>query len=428
MRKKIKNIVLNGLRHELISGSLYVFLGTTISSFLAFVLNIYFARKLSYVDYGIFASLLSLVTLLTIPSQSLNAVIVRYATQFFTHGEHEKAATLYVKSFVYLFIFSILLNIVFLLLYPHISGFLKIQNLGLVILVSISVSVFYLATLNMAFLQSLLKFRLIGFLYSLAGLGKLIGGVILILLGLKVYGAILATLIFSIIDFVFSIVPLKKIIAKSGANIEIGAKEFLKYAFPTTVAIFALSSFVSTDVLLVKHFFPATEAGFYGGLSLLGKVIFYFTGPIPIAMFPLIVKRHVKGEKFKNLFHLSLLIVLIPSILITIFYFIFPELTIKIFLGGRQYLELAPYLGLFGIFLTIFSINNVFVNFFLSIKKTMVCVIVSFFAFLQIILIYLFHNNFYSIIYVSLATSLLLLGCLLLYYLKMRPAYSSNEK
>ncbi len=69
-------------KHELVSGSFYVFIGTTVSSFLAFLLNVFFARELTYAEYGVLASLLSLVTLLTIPASSLSAVIVRYATNF----------------------------------------------------------------------------------------------------------------------------------------------------------------------------------------------------------------------------------------------------------------------------------------------------------------------------------------------------------
>lgn len=417
--EKLKSLIIKTVRHELITGSFYIFLGITLSSFLAFILNIYIARNLSYSDYGIFASIMSLITLLAMPSSSISAVIIRFATTFFSKNEEARAGAFYKKSFKYLLVFSLVFNIVFLLLFPLISDFLKINELGLIVLTSISVSLFYMATLNMAFLQSLFKFKLLGILYSFAGIGKLFGGVILIIMGLKVYGALLATFIFSLIDYVLSFFPLKKVISKAGKDVDVGRGEFLYYAIPTSIAIFSLSSFISTDVILVKHFFSASEAGFYGGLSLIGKVVFYFTGPIPMAMFPLIVKRHTNKENFNNLFYMALIIVLIPSILITAFYFIFPQFTIKVFLGGEGYLAVTPYLGIFGIFLTIYSINNVFINFFLSIKKTLVSLIVLFFALLQIGLIYTYHDNFYQIIYVSIISSILLLGSLVLYYLKL---------
>lgn len=425
--EKLRGLIIQTVRHELISGSFYVFIGVTASSFFAFLLNIYIARNLSYSDYGIFASIMSLITLLAIPSASISAVIVRFATLFFSKKEDAKAGAFYIKSFKYLLIFNFFLSIAFIAFFPLISDFLKINDLGLMVLAIISVALFYMATLNVAFLQSLLKFRLLGLLYSFAGIGKLFGGVILIIMGLKVYGALLATFIFSLIDYVFSFIPLKKVISKAGKDVSISRREFTYYAIPTSIAIFSLSSFISTDVILVKHFFSSSEAGFYGGLSLIGKVVFYFTGPIPMAMFPLIVKRHTNQENFNNLFYIALVIVLIPSVLITIFYFVFPEFTIRLFLGREGYISVAPYLGLFGILLTIYSINNVFVNFFLSIKKTLVSLIVLFFALLQIILIYIYHDNFSQIIYVSIISSVLLLGSLMIYYLKLYgPSYKKE--
>lgn len=417
--EKLKNLIIKTIEHELISGSFYVFIGITFSSFLAFVLNLYIARNLSYSDYGIFASIMSLITLLAIPSSSISAVIVRFATAFFSKKEDAKAGAFYIKSFKYLLVFNFFLSLIFIALYPLISSFLKINDPSLIVLAFISVALFYMATLNVAFLQSLLKFKLLGIFHSLAGIGKLFSGIVLIVMGFKVYGALLATLIFSLIDCVFSFFPLKKIISKAGKDVAVSRREFIYYGVPTSIAIFSLSSFISTDVILVKHFFSATEAGFYGGLSLIGKVVFYFTGPIPMAMFPLIVKRHTNQENFNNLFYIALIIVLIPSILITIFYFIFPQFTIKLFLGGAGYVVIAPYLGLFGVLLTIYSINNVFINFFLSIKETLVSLIALFFALLQILLIYVYHENFYQIIYVSIFSSVLLLTSLMLYYLKL---------
>lgn len=416
---KIKEILSNVIRHELISGSFFVFLGTTASSFLAFILNIYFARNLSYSDYGEYSSLISLITLLTIPAGSLSAVVVRYATEFLSKNEFGKAGTFYKKTFLYILIFSFIANLSFIVVSPFILSFLKIKEVGLLVLVGFSIATFYLATLNLAFIQSLLKFRLLGFLYVIAGIGKLIAGIGLIILGFRVYGAIVAVIIFSVIDFILSLLPLKEIINSSKKSLGIHKKELISYALPTMISVFALSSFISTDVLLVKHFFNLEEAGFYGGLSLIGRVIFYFTGPIPMAMFPLIVKRHTSSESYSNLFYISIILVLIPSILITIFYYLMPNLVINIFLGGGDYKFISSYLGLFGIFLTFFSINNVFVNFFLSIKKIFVCIPVSIFAVLQVISINYFHQDFRQIILISIICSLLLMISLVMYYLKI---------
>ena len=83
------------LRHELISGSFYIFVGSMIANVLAFLLNLFLARSLSYADYAIFASLLSVITLSSIPAGSINNIIVKFATGFFVNGENDKLKTLY---------------------------------------------------------------------------------------------------------------------------------------------------------------------------------------------------------------------------------------------------------------------------------------------------------------------------------------------
>ncbi len=425
--EKLKHFAFRVIKHELVSGSFFIFVGTTTSGVLAFFLNLFLARVLSYQDYGTYSALISLVNLLTIPSMSLNAIVVRYATNFFTLGEADRAGAFYRKIFRYALLFSILFNVFFLLASTFILSFLKIDDRGLIILVGVAISAFYLGTLNLAFLQSLLKFRLLGFVYSFSGISKLLGGVILVFLGFKVYGAISAFLIFSVFAFLIGFFPLRNVVLSKGRRAELSVKDFGYYALPASITIFSLSSFITADVIFVKHYFTSYEAGLYGGLALIGRVIFYFTGPIPIAMFPLLVKRHTQEIKFQNIFYLALLLVILPSIAITVFYFLFPGFVINLFLGGRDYLKVAPLLGLMGVFLVLFSINNVFVNFFLSIKKTIISLLVLLMAIFQIILIILFHENFYQIIMVSILSLVLLLILLLLYYLRTYGTYYSKK-
>jgi len=100
------------IKHELISGTFYIFLGSMFANFLAFLLNLFLARSLSYADYAIFASLLSVITLASIPAGSINTVIVKFATGFFVKDESHKLKTLYLLFFK--FVFALSLFIIFL--------------------------------------------------------------------------------------------------------------------------------------------------------------------------------------------------------------------------------------------------------------------------------------------------------------------------
>jgi O-antigen/teichoic acid export membrane protein len=281
------------------------------------------------------------------------------------------------------------------------------------------VAVSYIQILNTGFLQGLMKFGFLSFAGVFSGIIKLIVGIVLVFLGFRAFSGLWAIVFMGLGSFIICFIPLKFIFSKkTSEEVYISSKEILQYALPVFITVLFMTSFTSTDVILVKHFFNPHEAGFYAGLSLIGKVIFYFTAPITAVMFPLLIRRHNIGKSFNKLFYLALLLVLIPSASITGFYFLFPKFVVNLFLGGRDYLEIAKFVGLFGVNLTIFSLLNVFVNFFLSLNKTKIALLIVIGALAQIILIYLFHADFYQIITVSILVSLTLLLVLCAYYVK----------
>lgn len=417
------------ISHDLISGSFYIFVGSMFANLLAFLLNLFLARNLNYADYAIYATLLSVINLFSIPANSLNAIVSKFATVYFVSNQKDKLKQLYIVFFKFVLGVCLFLIIFFITLIPVIGKFLNIDNPVYLTVTVISICLFYLSNLNNALLQSLLKFGFLSVLTSFGGILKIATGVVLVYAGYRALGGILAVVIMTLGMYLISYVPLLTILkTKSSGKINLNIEEIRMFAIPTFVTIVCMTSFTSIDVILVKHFFRADLAGLYAGLSLIGKVIFYFTFPIPVVMFPLLIKRHTTGKGFLNLFYLSLIIVAIPSLLITAFYFIRPEFVINIFLGGRNYLLVSRYLGIFAIFLSVFSLVNVFVNLFLSLNYTKVFMPVVLAALLQILLINLFHADFNQVIWDSLIVSAILFVCLSILFITKQKELSAKLK
>ena len=406
--------------HELVTGSFFIFAGSMFANVLAFLLNLFLARNLSYADYAIFASLLSIITLASIPSGSFTSIIVKFATDFHTRGENGRLKIFYEMFFKFVLLLSILIILVFYFLSPVLVSYLHLNNNFYSVITGIIIASFYLNALNASFLQSLLKFGFISFINSVGGILKLAVGVLLVIAGFKAFSGLWATFFMAIGMFLVAFFPLFSILKtkKTGQEIKLNRKEILNYSIPAFFIVLCMTSFTSSDVILVKHFFQSQQAGYYAGLSLIGRVIFYFTAPIPMVMFPLLVKRHTSGRGFINLFYLAILLVLIPSLAITSVYFIRPNLIINLFLAGRNYLSVANYLWIYGIFITVFSVTNLFASLFLSLNKTKIVYPVVVFSILQIVLIYIYHNTFYQVIISSLLSSLMLLIVLFIYFIK----------
>ena len=413
------NLLKKLIRHELITGTFLIFVGSMIGNVFAFLLNLFLARNLSYSDYGIYASLLSVITLALIPAGSMNTIILRFSSNYFSKGELDKLKSFYKKIGKFLLLLSLGIFLVFALFSPLIKDYLHLDNILYVFVVGMVLFIFYLQTLNLSFLQGLMKFGFLSFVFSFNGLLRLTMSVLLVFLGLKAYGGLGAMFFMALGSFLICFIPMKNFLGKKEKPINIPTKEIMDYALPAFLVVLFMTSFTSSDVILVKHFFNSQQAGLYAGLSLVGKVIFYFTAPIPSVMFPLVIKRYNLGIKFNKLFYLALGLVFIPSFLITYFYFIYPDFVIKLFLGGRGYLSIAPYAGLFAFYLMVFSLLNLVVMFFLSLNKTKITPLVVVGALTQILLIYNFHSSFSEVIWISISISFVLFALLMLYYFKL---------
>ena len=239
----------------------------------------------------------------------------------------------------------------------------------------------------------------------------------------------LAVFISGVIPLILSFIYLRFVFLSNANNSnKLRFKNLLSYGLPSSLATLGMASLISTDILLVKHFFDPLSAGIYAGLSLVGKVIFFFTAPIGSVMFPLIVKKYARNESYNNIFKLAIALVFVPSILISIFYFLYPDISISFFIKNEIYLSASGILGLFGIFIATYSLISLFVYYFLSIKKTKVYIPVILGAISQILLIIFYHDRLFTIVVISLVISLILLAMLVIYYLKIYREYKKINK
>jgi len=228
-----------------------------------------------------------------------------------------------------------------------------------------------------------------------------------------VRGSLGAIFLGSLLPYFLSFYPLRFLWAyKNGEKTE--WREFFGFSTPVMLATLSLTSLYSSDVILVKHFFPSFEAGLYSAVSVLGKIVFFASGVVPAVMFPLVSEKFENGGEYSHFLNQSFFIVGGVSLLITIIYFLFPSLMLRT-LYGDSYLKASVYLGVFAIFISFYSLSNLLVNFFLSIRKTQVAGICLFAAILQIILISLFHRNLLEVIRISLSISVLLFLSLMIF-------------
>ncbi len=413
MRKKLTSVI----AHPLIAGSIIVSVGSLVANFINFIFNIFISRNLSVQDYGTVATLMAIITLFGISAGAVMPTIVNFTGESFAKNNLPHVRGIYLKIAKPLVVIALVVALSFVLFNALISNFLNIQDgSGLVIISGLIIFVGFMSVLNLALFQAKLSFLLLSLLGISSSLVKVLLGVFLVFSGLKSLGVMSAILVAYIIPYISGFYFLKFLFSNKVNDVEINFSDILKYAAPSGLALLALTAISSVDLVLVKHLFDTNSAGIYAGLSLVGKVIFFFTAPIGMVMFPLMSRRHNNKEKHGSILLVSVFLVALGSLGITVFYFLFPEFVITLFLKNEAYLKATPYLGFFGIFISLHSLSSIMMYYFLSIKKTWIYKPILAAAISQAVLIYLIHNSFAQIITISIICVGLLLLFFLLYF------------
>lgn len=402
---KISNILL----HPLFSGSLIMVFGSNAINFLNYIYHLIIGRLLGPAFYGELASLISTIGLLGIIPGSLSLVIIKYVSS--AKNENEVAILAgWLKHKILLA--SLLFFVGIIVVSPFILSFLHINKISYILLIAISSLFSIQSLLNRSILQGLLKFKEMVLSVLLENSAKLLISVVLVYLGFRVGGAVLAFATASLLGWYITNFYLK--IAKGKDNFTLNFKPMLLFTIPVLVQSFATTSLYSSDVILVKHFFSSHEAGIYASLSTLGKIIFFGTGPIGSVMFPLVSQRKARQQSYKKIFIFSFLGTGILASGVLLIYWLFPELAIRLLYGGA-YIEAKNLLVWFGIFISLFTLAFLLVNYCLSLGKTTVVIFPAVAAIAQVIAIFFFHETIFTVILISIIVTALLLLALIIY-------------
>lgn len=384
-------------------------IGSNSVSFLNYMFHLIMGRMLGPANYGELASIISLVSLLGIIPTSVNLVVIKYISA--AKDKRELAALVSWLRKKILMVAGVASVIIFVTS-PLISSFLNIDKTFFLTLVAISFFFSMQALLNRSILQGLLRFKEMVLTLLIEVGAKLLISVVLVYLGFQVFGALTGFTLSTVFGWYIAslLIPRSKGLL-APANIS----KMLVFIIPVTIQGIATTSLISSDVILVKHFFISSDAGIYAALSTLGKIIFFGAGPISAVMFPLISQRAARGENYKKIFIFSLIATAALATVILLLYWLFPGFAVRL-LFGPGYLEAANLLIWFGLFISFFTLSYLLVNYGLSLGKTSIVILPSLAAALQILIIWFFHQNLFTVVFISVVLSALLLLSLLIYF------------
>lgn len=405
------------LNNSAFSGTIILTIGSFVASGFAYVLQLFLGRHLTIEDFGTFNTLLSFSTILGVFSGSLSAAVVKKVSALCAEGRFKVLTKLFWGlNFVALGL-GILLFLPLYFLRGFITDFLNISDSVAFISFAAFMGSTFLSALPRAYLQGLLRFKSLAFWNSLASFLRTLFPVVLVFLGYSLAAVFLGMFGAALVSVFLALFLLEEDFDNSGEiSLTSHYRSILLFLGPVIFMQVGLTLLNNADIILVKHFFESYEAGVYSALVVIGKVLLFGAGAASVIMFPQISAAVASGENPKEKLKPFLLIQLFLVVCGTLVFALLPKL-ITLIMFGERYLPAVQYLPRFSLFMGFYIMINFFILFFIAMEKYFATVFLGLGVFLQVVLIWFFHDSLSTVVNINMGISGIIMALLILYYL-----------
>ncbi len=337
---------------------------------LDYLFNLVAGQMLPPDEFGIIVALAGAGQVMVVLSRVVQTVVTRYVSGF----QATASITGQVRSYFHsAFRIGILGGVVLLVIFglssAPLARFWQIPDVAPVLTLAATGLLMTTRPVVGGVLQGLQRFAALGAVQVAQAVLRLGLGVLMIAAGLGAFGGMLALPIASLAALILGMYLLREYV-RPGDRVEHGVR-FVGVARYSTVTLLGLMGYallVNMDAILVKRFFPPLDAGYYGVAVTLGKIVQFFPLAIIIVLFPKAAQRRATQRDPAAVLLPGMVIVGLFCGAVTLAYALFPQLLIRVTFGDAYRLDGAV-LALQGLAMTLFSLVNVWLNYFLSIDE-----------------------------------------------------------
>jgi O-antigen/teichoic acid export membrane protein len=418
------------LRTTLVGAFGVMMVAVTVASALNYVFSIIMTRMLG--ETGAFASFNSLNAIFLIVSMgafAVQTVVTKYVAEFEVTDEREKTRVLIHVFSKWLVVLSVIIIAASFAVAWPIADALKLTSPLFVIIVGTSLAITIYLTLPYGMLQGQQKFIGLGAASVASAVLRITFGVVLVAVGLDVYGALGAATIAGVCVGGVIVYYYRDFFRGKVKKIEgfHPGKAFLTLV-PVTIAIFLVIFMTQIDVVLIKALKGALDADRYSYGALAGKAVLFFPMGITMVMFPRVSELRAKGEPTGRVLAWSLAACLLLEGAVVGFYALFPGFTATFFAGkhGKEISSITgilgtPFVVLFGLVMAVFAMLNVLVYYHLALDRRAFIAILAVGAAVEVAGIMMFNSTLPQVLLVMLVVGVTLLVVNLLLAFKKAP-------
>jgi O-antigen/teichoic acid export membrane protein len=399
-------------------------IGTLLGGFLGYLFNFFVARQLSVSEYGEMQSIFAFVGVSGIFASGLSYFIIKYSSLFAANEDYaandQFVAYLSKKLFVFIAAISILLFIFM----PVIKKFLHLSDVWGIMAGILAVVFSMSAVVFQETLRAWHKFLALTIMGVIVAFSKLVFGYGLANFFKKSSPVVFSLTIATFLGWLISIYFWKKMKKERNIQAKKNWEEYIsrKKIWKNVIQIFFFSLMIAlvfnTDILLVKNLTTSEITGYYGALSILGKIIFFLNLSIMSVALPRACADGHRGQQLQSkIFLFSIGIMLAIGIGLILLYYLFSQIIVGL-LFGEKYLPISGMLWLFGLMALVMS----FLKFEADLAFARHDFRINYLLFFTVVLMALSISNFHNTLgeIVNSVTISLLAGYLLAVFLNFK--------
>jgi O-antigen/teichoic acid export membrane protein len=398
---------------ELIGSGLIFLVGSLSVAVLNYFYQIVMGRMLGPYEYGVLGSLFAMIYLTTFAGNTFSRVMSKYSAEY--RGRERNGALKYIikRGIFKVSFYGFLVFVVYLFFIPTLARFMNLDSYIGLFLVGFIGYVSVVSSVVVGSLNGLEKFVWQNSLSFVSAFLKISLAVLLVYIGFGVSGALISIVIGSLVVLFFGIMPLKRELRFDKIE-KVNTKNIYLYAIPVLIASVLPLIAITIDQILVKHLFSSVSAGHYAAAGNIAKIIWFGSGFLVSAIFPKIVSYRAKGRDssgllIKGLVYTSFFALIGSGVLMAT-----PRLIVLV-MYGAEYLDIVSFVGLFGLALGLFSINQLLIGYNLAIERYSFLWIVFLGVVFQMVGILVFHSVLSDIVKITLLSQTFILIGMLIY-------------
>ncbi|WP_282069398.1 oligosaccharide flippase family protein [Olleya namhaensis] len=378
-----------------------------------YLYNLILGRVLGPVEFADAAVLITFLLVLSFVAMTFQLVTAKFSVIF----ENETFTNFVSKIYKNATFVGLGLGALIIVFAGQLQAVFNTSSSSMFTIFGIGVPLYFLMSVNRGVFQGKKEFKSLSITYQAEMLSRLVITLALIFL-LDVQSSVVIA-IGILISFGFGLVPFKfkNLNFKKSIAIEASQSKQVKSFFIIT-AFYELTQIIinNSDILLVKHYFDAYDAGLYASLALIGRIVYFVAWMFVMLLLPTVVQLKKEGKATAPILFKYVGYIAAIATAIVAGCALFPETAITL-LFGDSYLAMAPLLWKYALATGLFAISNIFAYYYLSLDRYIPVVISGVFGMLQMGLVIFFHESLEQVVHMQIIAMVLLLVIQVIFFM-----------